>query len=292
VKVARFVSSSAATAAAFLLGAVVFVGAARAEFDDAKRLETLAARMRGEPARANAEIAALKRSDRGVGDEYRLRKRMSDAEGLARKLTETEAELRRRSAAAGSVARGRSNVPLVGPEIKPEPHDGPVELEAKAALLADQAKRLAAEAQALTRTAGQIRTRQALRRRAGNLDRDPFAGLDAPNRTMVFSASKSASPTTGFGGSTAEKAADSRAAAAPGAAAANAPPSETVTAVGTSLQFRTLIDQQTLTEIRRLEGSGKPLANAEALDKAAAALKQRAQTLEAEAKVLRNRAKP
>src|SRR5262245_22449758 len=44
------------------------------------------ARLREQLERTNAEISALKRGDRGVRDDYRLRKKMADAEALARQL--------------------------------------------------------------------------------------------------------------------------------------------------------------------------------------------------------------
>src|SRR5437870_4322156 len=60
---------------------------------EVSRLEVECARLRAELDRANADVAALKRSDRGVRNDYRLRQRMADAEALARKLTESEAQL-------------------------------------------------------------------------------------------------------------------------------------------------------------------------------------------------------
>ena len=51
------------------------------------------ARLRAQLDRVNAEIDALKRSARGVGDDYRLRARLADAEALARRLIDIEARL-------------------------------------------------------------------------------------------------------------------------------------------------------------------------------------------------------
>lgn len=68
------------------------------------------------------------------------------------------------------------------------------------------------------------------------------------------------------------------------------PPPAPTTAV--SVQARTLLDPATLAEIQRLEKSGKPLSDADALERAAAALKQRAQALEAQSKAMRTRARP
>jgi hypothetical protein len=52
-------------------------------------------------------------------------------------------------------------------------------------------------------------------------------------------------------------------------------------------QVRTVLDPATLSEVQRLERSGKPLAEAEALERAAAALRQRAQALEEQSKRVR-----
>src|SRR5580658_3387424 len=58
------------------------------------------ARLRAQLDRVNAEIDALKRSTRGVGDDYRLRARLADAEALARRLIDIEARLGLRAPAA------------------------------------------------------------------------------------------------------------------------------------------------------------------------------------------------
>src|SRR5262245_45946113 len=108
-------------------------------------------RLRAELDRTSAEIAALKRGVRSVANDFRLRQKMADAEALARSLTAAEARL--------AAARGARPTPpaIVGSEPVAAPGDGPIELEAKADLLADQARRLAAQADALSRNAGQIR---------------------------------------------------------------------------------------------------------------------------------------
>ena len=66
-----------------------------------------------------------------------------------------------------------------------------MELEAKADLLSDQARRFRAEADTLARAAEQIRARQALRRRAGAWDRDPLVGFEASKRIAVIPAQSS-----------------------------------------------------------------------------------------------------
>jgi hypothetical protein len=313
---------------------------------DVAHLEGEVAHLRAELDRVNADVAALKRADRGVRNDYRLRQRLADAEALARKLTEAEAQLR---------ARQGAPAPTRAPALAPPsaaPGDGPIELEAKADLLSDQARRLSGEAEGLARTASQIRGRQLLNRRANQLDRDPFAGLDSSKRSLVFggaravtvknggdnagkqvrggpTASDSSShggamgggtggsmggnttpPTTGNTGNTAGPM------AAPGTSAPGAqtppttpapvtttqPPSRTPTVEvagpppqptsALSTQLRTLLDPATLSEVQRLERSGRPITDPETLDRLAAALRQRAQALDGQAKSLRAQARP
>jgi hypothetical protein len=131
------------------------------------------ARMRADLDQINAEIATLKRGGRGIRDDFRLRRRMADAEALARKLTEAEAVLR-----AGAGRRG-------APPSSAGALEAPAVLEARADVLEDQARRFANQADALARTAAELRGRQLLRRRVGQLERDPFAGVDGAKRTMV-----------------------------------------------------------------------------------------------------------
>jgi hypothetical protein len=303
---------------------------------DVGRLEAECARLRNDLERANADVAALKRNDRGVRNDYRLRQRMADAEALARKLTDAEAQLRAREGAPVA-----PRAPALAPPSA-QPGDGPVELEAKADLLSDQARRLAVEADGLARTAGELRGRQTLRRRAYQLERDPFAGLDGSKRSLVFggksaatsggkgtennpkdprtaggSMDDSAGPTRGGGGNapgntstgggspppsnnggasgapmqtptvgpTAPPAGDGKT----GGALEATPPQPTS---ALSNQLRTLLDPSTLTEVQRLERTGKPITDPVALEKVAAALRQRAQALESQAKSLRVRARP
>jgi len=284
-------------------------------------------------------VAALKRGDRGVRNDYRLRQRMADAEALARKLTEAEAQLRARTGATPT-----PHAPTLAPPSA-EPGDGPVELEAKADLLSDQARRLSVQAQELTRTAVELRGRQTLRKRAFQLERDPFASMEGSKRSLVFGGSKPLSggnntgggatkgpqpmPTTGGGADTrgGGGSSGSSGGAAPmaGAPAPTSPPTvqpgapppaqtpptqmppppvpsgdtakgaEFATPQPTgaiSTQLRTLLDPATLSEVQRLERAGKPITDPDALEKLAAALRQRAQSLEAQSKSLRAKAKP
>jgi hypothetical protein len=262
---------------------------------DVPRLEAECARLRAELDRTNAEIASLKRGDRGLRDDYRLRQRMADAEALARKLTHAEAQLRAQKGPAPA-SRPTVAVPAAAPG------DGPVELEAKADLLADQARRLAAEADGLSRAASQIRGRQLLRRRAADLERDPFGGVETSKRNMLFgrpNAGKGAAgdsrtgtptpPPTPMPGSVAPPAPPPNSPGAPpsttGPTVVSGPPPAPASAALS--QVRTVLDPATLSEVQRLERSGKPLAEAEALERAAAALRQRAQALEEQSKRLR-----
>jgi hypothetical protein len=263
---------------------------------DVPRLEAECARLRAELDRTNAEIASLKRGDRGLRDDYRLRQRMADAEALARKLTQAEAQLRAHKGPAPA-SRPTVSVPAAAPG------DGPVELEAKADLLADQARRLAAEADGLSRAASQIRGRQLLRRRAADLERDPFGGVETSKRNMLFGrpggkttagdSSRTPTPmppTNPSPGAVAPPAPPPNSPGAPptsGAGPTNvssAPPAPASAALS---QVRTVLDPATLSEVQRLERAGKPLAEAEALERAAAALRQRAQALEEQSKRLR-----
>jgi hypothetical protein len=291
---------------------------------DLVRLDAEAARLRGELERAKTEIAELKRGNRGVRDDYRLRQRMADFESLARRLTETEARIAR--------LRGGATAPAAAPVLvtpTPAPGDGPVELEAKADILQDQARRLAEQADALARSAGQIRSRQLLRRRAGQLEQDPFAALDASKRSMVFrapttrsgaaesgSAGKStdnnlssnrsgtadtaSSPTPSTAGGAQAPAPPPQGTGAPASGVAPMTPNTTPTTPATpatptatpgptmiQLQLRALLDPESLASIQKLERAGKPLSDAEALEKAAAVLRQRAQTLDAQARTMR-----
>ncbi len=133
-------------------------------------------RVRGELERANAEIDALKRSGRGLREDYRLRERLADAEALARRLTELDARL---GGAPATTASGPGAVPRVSAS------DGPAELDAKADILADQAQRLAARGDQLLGRAHDLRARQTLRRRVGQMERDPFSPLEGSKRRAM-----------------------------------------------------------------------------------------------------------
>jgi hypothetical protein len=133
-------SLSAATFLVALLLVPTTANAGRGEGDDAasRRAEESVARLRADLARVNAEVAELKRGARTVRNDYRLRERMADAEALAQRLTAAEAALR---AKAGPKGRSPAGAPIMAPP-QASPQDGSVELEAKADLLADQARKV------------------------------------------------------------------------------------------------------------------------------------------------------
>ena len=132
------------------------------------------ARLRAQLDRVNAEIDALKRSARGVGDDYRLRARLADAEALARRLIDIEARLGLRAPAVEP-----------GPLPVASPTDSPSDLQAKADILDDRARRVRLEADALDHRVVELKGRQDLRRRAADLDRDPFAPLEGSKRRVM-----------------------------------------------------------------------------------------------------------
>ena len=141
-------------------------------------LQAERAQLRAQLDKVNAEIDALKRASRGVRDDYRLRARLADAESLARRLIDIEARLGIRVDGAAKV----------GPPPTAAPTDGPADLDAKADILADQSRRIRAQADALGRRAADAKSRQELRRRAADLDRDPFAPMEGSKRRIASSA--------------------------------------------------------------------------------------------------------
>jgi hypothetical protein len=152
--------------------------AARGDAEAVRQAEATVERLRTELARVSAEVATLKRAH-SMRNDYRLRERMADAEALARKLTSAEAGLR--------VLRGEDNpagAPIVAPPPA-SPHDGSVELLAKADLLVDQARKLEGEADTLAKAAQELRSRRVMRRKAQSWERDPFASLETSRRSVA-----------------------------------------------------------------------------------------------------------
>ncbi|HEV3030911.1 MAG TPA: hypothetical protein VG319_04675 [Polyangia bacterium] len=296
-------------------------------------------RVRKELERANAEIGALKRSGRGLREDYRLRERLADAEALARRLTELDARL---GAGAAPTSRGP------GAEPRMSPSDGPAELEAKADILADQAQRLAARGDALLGRARDLRARQTLRRRVGQMERDPFSPLEGSKRRAMTGSVTSGltsgpSPSPRPGGSPPVSVADRGVGGTPNTGSANpltpetaagtAGPSQSAPGVSTaasppngagagaattplgagaavsspaspssaptpttgaaadgaalSVQLRELLDPTTLAELQHLESAAGSGASLEALERAGAALKARADRLSQQAAALR-----
>ena len=82
---------------------------------------------------------------------------MADAEALARRLIEIDARLGLRAEARSGRSRSRNR--------SPRATTGPRDLDAKADILADQARRVRAQADALERALNELKGRQELRRR-------------------------------------------------------------------------------------------------------------------------------
>jgi hypothetical protein len=260
-------------------------------------------RLRGELERVNAEIDRLKRDRRGIGDDYRLRARLADAEALARRLTSLDVQLGTR---AGPPPRSET----APREPTAAPTDGPAELEAKADILADEARRLGVQAATLQKRAGQLGARQDLRRRVGQMERDPFSPLEGSRRRTITAAAASSGASAGAqrdssGAPTTQQPGGVPVSTTPGLppggtgagsafSAPPAPPTPVGGAIGSdalSAQLRDLLDPTTLAELRRLEASASPATDVRALERAAAALRARAERLTAASKALRARGK-
>lgn len=128
----------------------------------------------------NQEIASLKRMDRSLRNEYRLRDQLAEAEALAQKVTHKKAQINRLK---GHVP-AEKNETIIAITPKATANDNPFELEAKADLLADQSVRLNDEADRLQKASVESRKRQAMRRQAGKWDRDPFASFETSKRQL------------------------------------------------------------------------------------------------------------
>ena len=288
--------------------------AADAPAGAADRGGTLAerAKLQAQLDRVNAEIDALKRRPLGIRDDYRLRSRMADAEALARRLNEIDARL-------GPVARPAPSV--APPEIHVSPSDDRAEREAKADILADQAHRLSNEANVLEGRLTTLRARNELKRRSGQLERDPFAPLEqVKSRVGVMgngtehgtflppatdSNTKGAPPPRGTTGTpTSSGAGDGSNGAAPGMVSqpttspgggvltltpSPTPVLPSTDATGGSLagQLRGVLDPSSLEEVRRLETPGAAPANLQVMERALATLRGRAAQLSAASAALR-----
>jgi hypothetical protein len=276
--------------AAFLtLGATATAAAAPASVQGDDALQAERARLRAQLAKVNAEIDALKRADGSVRDDYRLRARLADAESLARRLMEIEARL-------GIRVDGETRLQ---PPPTAAPTDSPADLDAKADILADQSRRVRAQADALARRATDAKGRQELRRRAADLDRDPFAPMEGSKRRVVSASLPGAGPgltppnptVTGTGPRINTDATGSFGPSGQGGGGTGA--TSTTPSGGSaplSVQLRDLLDTATLTDIRRLETSGAAVGSPQALERAAAALRARAEWLDAQSRTMRAKA--
>ena len=273
--------------------------AAAAPAPDSDALLAQRARLRAELDRVNAEIGALKRAGGGMRDDYRLRARLADAESLARKLIDIEARL-------GLHLDGGRAQPRPQPPPTATATDGPADLDAKADILVDQSRRLRSQADALGRRAGELKGRQELRKRVADLDRDPFAPMEGSKRRIASAATttttrESAAPipalpprTPGVGAGPSSDMINTPGATGNGGnfapTASPQSPTPVVTATALSVQLRDLLDTATLADIRKLEAGGAGLASPQALERAAAALRARADWLESQSRAMRARA--
>ena len=139
--------------------------------------------LRQQLGRVNSEVRALKQSPRSMSVDYRLRQKLADAEVLGRKLTEKEAHMR-------AFEPGSERAPSVGPSPTAHSTDGPVELNAKADILLDQAQKLSMQADRIDARIERDSVRTTLRARTRRLEQDPFAALEGPKRSLVFSRSE------------------------------------------------------------------------------------------------------
>ena len=245
-------------------------------------LQAERARLRTELDKVNADIDRLKRPGGGVRDDYRLRARLADAESLARRLMEIEARL-------GIRVDGATKLQ---PPPTAAPTDGPADLDAKADILADQSRRVRVQADLLARRAAEAKSRQELRKRAADLDRDPFAPMEGSKRrvasgsgaVVVVSASNAATPRTSFPGG----AGPIQPASGAGGQPTGDMPGQSAAPLST--QLRDLLDTASLTDVRRLEASGGGVTSPQALGRAAAALRARADWLDAQSRAMRARA--
>jgi hypothetical protein len=261
------------------------------------------ARLRVELDRVNAEIDALKRAGRGVGEDYRLRARMADAEALARRLVAIEARL-------GLTA------PAAAPRPLPvaAPTDSPADLEAKADILVDQSRRIREAADGLDRRLAELKGRQELRRRAADLDRDPFGPLEgSKRRTMSIAAGGGSQDTTH---NLSQPSVDKIVITAPGTSNVGSTSGSAMTPTGISgsgslaltqtqtgnpsplaaaplslsVELRDLLDPATVADIGQIERAHTGGGSVTALQRAVAALRARAAAVDAQAQSMRRAA--
>jgi hypothetical protein len=264
-------------------------------------------RLRVELSRVQTDIDQLKKGDRGLRADYQLRARQADAEAIARRLTDLDEQLRVQSPGAAP----RPLAPI-GDEPVASPTDGPQELDAKADILSDQAHRVQTQAVALKTRIDQVRGRRELRRRAHQLDSDPFAPLEGSKRRLLTGGgSTPARPGDAQNGTPSS---DSAGGGSRTGASAPPPPSPTTSLSATpttspptsqpvsggdttgskaataGVQVHEQLDPATLSAPRKA-ATGAPVTNdLDSMERELAALNARAQYLDAQAQALRARA--
>jgi hypothetical protein len=258
-------------------------------------------RLRKDLSGVQAEIDRLKAAGPGLRNDYVLRARLADAEAIARRLTELDAQIKARTDAAVGHAPA-ALAPTIGSEPVASPTDGPTELEAKADILTDQAHRTQAQAVALQARIDQVRGRLELHRRASALENDPFAPLEGSRRRLAPGVSPSSEKSAQFS--------PSNAAQPPGPAAprtgSNTPTSVTVTdhaaaggattpptpaGTASAVQVRDVLDPSASAQVRRNDAAAPVPTDLPSMERQLAALKARAQHLDTQAQALRARAR-
>jgi hypothetical protein len=254
-------------------------------------------RLRAELARMQAEIDRLKAGGPGLRSDYVLRARQADAEALARRLTELDAQIKARTDKAVGRAPA-AMAPAVGTEPVASPTDGPTELDAKADILTDQARRTQAQAVALQARIDQVRGRMELHRRASALENDPFAPLEGSRRrqapggppalgdhTIVNTTGGPGPPRTPSPGG-----ATSLGAQTPAQDKGTTGTATTPTTPAGGVQIRDVLDPSASAQVRRNDAAAPVPTDLPSMERLLAALKARAQHLNAQAKVLRAKA--
>jgi hypothetical protein len=274
-------------------------------------------RLRAELARVQSDIDRLKTGERGLRADYLLRGRLADAEALARRLTELDAQLGPRPDAAAAAARAPATPPQSArDEAVPSPTDGPAELEAKADILTDQARRAQSQAIVLQGRIDQVRGRRELRRRVHQLENDPFAPLESSHRRLAAGGGANAAASTAShdSGGPPRTIVNSPAAPAPGPLGVTVTPGAGAAAAGSgtqgtgaqgtgaqgtgtsttstpAVQVRDVLDPSTTAQVRRTDPGLAPANDLASMEQALAALNARAQQLDAQAKRLRAQAR-
>ncbi len=257
-------------------------------------------RLRADLARVQAEIDHLKAAGPGLRSDYLLRARLADAEAMARRLTELDAQIKARTDAA--VGRTPALATPVGTEPVASPTDGPTELDAKADILTDQARRTQAQAVALQARIDQVRGRMELHRRASALENDPFAPLEGSRRRQAPGAAVADAPRRGVfssngtptGGSGPTPPLTPGATSIAGQSAQDKGTTGTATTPTTpagGVQIRDVLDPSASAQVRRNDAAAPVPTDLPSMERLLAALKARALHLDVQAKALRAKAR-